>query len=248
MAKEDTVKKATLVLVLASSVAFPAGARAEAELSWSLDASLNTMYVWRGAVLTDGAVLQPGVNFGASGLSLSIWANMDLDDVNGNSGEMNEVDYTVGYDFDAGQDGMVGVSLGVLRYEYPNTAFPGTTEVFAGASFDVPGSPSVTLYKDVDEVKGFYVSLGGSYAFGETEIEAGFALGIGDDKHNAATYGADGGVSDFALTVTYSVPGLPEGQSLGVSLAYAALVGDVADAVGTDTSNAILGVAYSLEF
>ena len=120
------------------------------------------------------------------------------------------------------------------------------------ASLDVPGSPSVTLYKDIDEIEGLYVAFAGSHSFGETGVELGLSLGLGDDSHNAANYsGADGGLSDLALTVAYSVPRLPENQSLGLNVAFTALIGDVADAVetaGGDPSSAVVGITYSVKF
>jgi len=61
----------------------------------------------------------------------------------------------------------------------------------AGASCDVPGSPSITLYRDMDVIECPYVSLAGSHAFGESGVELGFTLGLGDEDHNAAYCGAD---------------------------------------------------------
>jgi uncharacterized protein (TIGR02001 family) len=243
----STVARSFLGLAALAAVAIDAGA---VETSFSADAGLNSRYVWRGILLTDGAVLQPGITFGAEGASVNVWGSMDLADANGMAGEFNEVDYTLDYSFAAGE--RASVSVGAIAYTFPNTAFESTTELYAGASFDVPGSPSITLYRDVDLIEGLYVSLGGAHSFGESGVKVGFTLGVGDADHNAGCYGgADAGLSDLTLGVTYAFPGLPENQSVSLAAMVTSLAGDpgdVTDAAGGDTSNFVAGVTYSVSF
>ena len=106
-------------------------------VAWStaLDLSYVTKYVWRGIPVTSESVFQPSFTVAhSSGTSANVWANMDVTDVNGLSGEVNEIDYTLDYSW---EDGFASLSAGFIRYTFPNTPFTATSEVYAGAGFDV---------------------------------------------------------------------------------------------------------------
>ncbi len=50
-------------------------------------------YIWRGQNLSDDSVFQTGINLSYSKLTATIWSNMDLTNINGNSGDFSELDY-----------------------------------------------------------------------------------------------------------------------------------------------------------
>ncbi len=212
-------------------------------------------YVWRGITLTDGPVLQPSYTFAAKGVGVNIWQNVDLDDANGTPGQVSEHDYTLSCEFTAGK---ATVSLGVLYYSFPASAGDPTTEIVAGASFDVAASPSVVLYQDVDSLHGLYATLGASHgislgAASEQTLDLGLTLGFGTEKHNVQ-YGA--GVAKSTFTdVVFTVSStfkLDESFSVTPSLVAAAAldkeIGDALVADGQETSHAVFGVTLSYAF
>ncbi len=243
-----------VLLSLAVGVAAAVGTEAqERAASFSVDVSPFTEYVWRGIPLTDGPVLQSSYTLSAKGLSFNIWQNVDLDNANGVPGAVTEHDYTLGYEFAAGN---ATVSLGLLYYTFPGLGDP-TTEIIVGASFDVPGKPSITLYRDVDDLDGLYASIGAGHSFtlgdGEQAIDLSLAVGYGTDKHNSY-YGA--GVDRAALTdvlVTVSST-FKFDESFGItpSLVFASVIDpdivDTYNANGTDTSRVVFGFTLSYGF
>jgi len=248
-------KRAAVVPLLAMAAAFscPRSARS-ADVAGSASLGVSSKYVWRGIIFTDGPVLQPGASAEVSGFTLGIWGNMDLDDVNSQSGKFNEVDYTVDYNFPVGDK--ASVSVGAILYDFPNTTSAATTELYAKVGFGVPGDPSVTIYKDVDEAKGLYVSFGGGYGVplgGERTLDLGLSVGFGDSDHNAFYYTVAGSALTDVLFTVGSTFELSGGKvSVTPSLAIPALIdGGIADAfelAGKDTSSVVFGVSVSCKF
>ena len=66
----------------------------------------------------------------------------------------NETDLTVSYACDVGK---LGLTAGFIYYGTKYTAE--TQELYVGASLDVPGSPALTIYRDIDAYPGTYVLL-----------------------------------------------------------------------------------------
>ncbi len=164
------------------------------DVSVCVDLAMLGRYAWRGILLTDGPVLQQSLTVEKNGFSVNVWGNMDLDTVNGNANQYNELDITLAY----GQEfGIVGLSAGVIHYTFPNTAFADTTELFASVALDVPLSPTVTGYYDVDAVQGAYVVLdiGHSVDLGNLaenvscSLEAGAGVGWGSTSYNRSYFG-----------------------------------------------------------
>jgi len=45
------------------------------------------------------------------------------------------------------------VSVGVIRYELPGTAFRPTTEVYGGLNLNIPLNPYINWYHDVQSIR-----------------------------------------------------------------------------------------------
>lgn len=89
-----------------------------ADASVSLDVA--SAYVFRGATLNDGTVLQPGLEVsGLGGLSIGTWANLDIDDYNNTlaSSQFSEVDLYGSY---AIPIKVMDLSIGYTEYTYPS--------------------------------------------------------------------------------------------------------------------------------
>ena len=133
---------------------------AEDKVEFEFTSDFNGKYIWRGQNLVDDPVFQPGLSASYQGLTASIWGNLDLTNVNGNSGDFSEIDYTIDYSNKIPDSEIVGFSVGAIYYDFPGTAAPGTTELYGGLSLDTFLSPSVTFYRDIDEADGLYISVG----------------------------------------------------------------------------------------
>jgi hypothetical protein len=66
-------------------------------LQVSGDYSFYSKYVWRGFVLDEDPVLQPGIYLSYKGLNLGLWSSMDMSNAEG--AQSDEIDYSVDYTF-----------------------------------------------------------------------------------------------------------------------------------------------------
>ncbi len=216
-------------------------------------------YVWRGQNLDDDTVLQPGLSVSYKRLTAAIWGNLELTNINGNSGDFSELDYS--FDYSSTMPGMegVGYSVGVIYYDFPGTTTKDTTEVYWGLNFELPLSPSITVYHDVDEAEGSYVSL----AFGHSieriaefgpdipvGMEIGTSLGWGSGSYNKYYWGTDQSkLQDLTFSVAF--PMEIAGWTLSPSLNYITLVSDDirdTDVYGTDSDFFFAGISLSKSF
>jgi uncharacterized protein (TIGR02001 family) len=183
----------------------------DADFSLSLDVTWASKYVWRGIAVTDDPVVQPSVTASWGGLSLNVWANLDTTDVNDFEGQFLEVDYTLGYSWTWGD---FAFSVGAIHYQFPQAHAFDTTEVYAAVGLDVPTSPTLAVYQDVDEADGTYITLSFRHTFEDVwkpsesvavSVDVGASVAWGSGKHNAFYYGSTGsGWAD--ATVSLGLP------------------------------------------
>ena len=190
-------------LCVASLLPATAGIAAEA----TLDLPVNSAYVWRGQVLNNEAVFQPGLSVSAeNGLSFNTWANWNLTDSLGKNSEneFNEVDLTVSYDVPVE---VVDLTVGAAEYEYPNQtveaadetssafALPSTREAFVSVGKEAfPLSPCASLYYDFGAVDAFYGVLAISQGFEATKelsFDVTLSVGAADSDYNTYYFGVD---------------------------------------------------------
>jgi len=136
-------------------------------IGFELTADFINKYVFRGQNRVDDWVFQPGFGVSYEGLSASFWGNLDLTDENGYNGEFSEIDLTLDYSGQFPDIDILGYSVGMINYDFPvKGGADDTTELYAGLSLDVPASPSVTFYHDVDEADdGTYISADVGHSF-----------------------------------------------------------------------------------
>jgi uncharacterized protein (TIGR02001 family) len=203
MTKKSMNKSLMGLALSALALLMVSGARAEAEeskLEFELGVDLVSKYVWRGQLLTDDPVLQPGATVSFGGLSLNVWGSIDMTDINETGSDdfrLQEVDYTLSYGFTP-VDGL-DLEAGVIYYDFPGTGFKSTSEVYlSGSLSSVPLSPTLAVYYDFDEVEGYYVNLSIGHTFELTDnlgLSLGAGLGWSDADYNMAYFG----VNDSAL-------------------------------------------------
>jgi hypothetical protein len=211
----DIMQRANVLasaLLLAGALAAPVQAQTEV----GADLAFFSSYVWRGLSLTNKPVFEPAVYLsipaGNASVTLGGWANIDLgkyDDLNddisesGGSSSFNfaEFDPYAEVSFPAGKATLTG---GVTAYIYPNdanapndfgllTSDANTVEIYGKLGFDVPLSPELSIYYDVDKIKGAYIEAGVSHSFAASE-KVSFDLG------GIAGFSAGQGVPDDPLS------------------------------------------------
>ena len=224
-------KLTTMGIVLIATLTCSAALAKEAPtVGFDISADYVSKYIWRGQNLQDDGAFQPSVNLTYGNFSANIWASTELSKINGNSGEITEVDYSL--DYSAALFEGVSYSIGVINYVFPNTSIEDTVEIYAGLSFDCFLSPSITLYNDVDEANGSYVSVGIGHTFekviGDVPADVSASFGWGSGSYNDYYWGVDKSkMNDFALSIAFPVE-LENGWSLTPSLNYVTLMsGDV---------------------
>ena len=241
---------------------FTCGTRAviaEDKIDFEITADYFGKYIWRGQNLSDDPVFQTGISAGYKGLTAAIWGNLELTNINGNSGDFSEVDYSLDYSSTIpGMEG-IGYSVGVIYYDFPGTTVKDTTEIYWGLNFDLPLSPSVTVYHDVDEAEGSYILLAFGHSLEKVAelgpdlpvgMEIGASLGWGSSSYNKYYWGTDQSkLNDLAFSVSFPIE--IAGWTVAPSLNYITLLSDDirdTDAYGTDSDFFFAGISLSKSF
>lgn len=196
---------------------------------------LYSAYVWRGMVVTDRPVYQPGATLSyATGdygtFSANVWANADLSDHAGHrtGAGLSEIDYTLAYSVDI-SDFTLGA--GHIWYTFPKASgqdyYNSTREVYASLAYnnDVV-TPSLAVYYDYALMDGFYglaalnksITLTDQLSLGLTA-----SLGAGDEDY-MAYFGVDGsGLMDLNVgaSLTYA---LTDNLSVGAKVMWVSLI------------------------
>jgi Bacterial protein of unknown function (Gcw_chp) len=187
---------------------------AQAQATFGVDLDLFSSYVWRGLTLTNKPVLEPGVwvSFPAGNASITAggWANIDIgqyddaSDISESGGtsafNLAEFDPYAEVSFPVGNATLTG---GVTGYIYPNddpglTSDFNTWEIYGKAGLDVPLSPELSIYYDIDKIKGAYIEGNISHSLAASEkvsidlgAAAGFSAGQDADLDDLGTPQAD---------------------------------------------------------
>lgn len=201
----------------------------EKNIDVSVSATMDyySKYVWRGILLDDDNVFQPGVEVSLGNFTAGFWASWDIESEDSLSSD--EVDGYVDYSFDLGKfseklEG-IGMSLGHTWYTFP-AADLNAQEYYVGLSLDTFLSPSITYYRDYsDEGSGgadgeYYianighgVSLSEEYGVsldlgGEVGFNKGYFI-VGDGGYSLTTIGVSAPLSDnttISASASYSIP------------------------------------------
>lgn len=259
------MKHLKIVLVmLALSACCAAPALAMGPLDVNADLALNSEYVWRGMVVTDDLVLQPAASASVAGIGFGFWGNMDLSDANDTEWKFNEIDYIITYGLSLP---MVSFGAGLIYYDFPNTELDSTTELYLTASASVLLSPTLTIYQDIDNIKGAYWEAGVSHGVPLSpmaDLELSATLGLGSKGYLAGYFGVipsldDPGeftdftgasMSDFRLSAGVPYKAVPF-FTITPAVTYTTLLGDAKDAAeghGADQDAFYLGLTASFSF
>jgi len=231
---------------------------AEDKIDFEITADYFSKYIWRGQNLSDDPVFQPGLSAGYKGLTAAIWGNLETTSINNNSGEFTEWDYSLDYSGELPGIKGIGYSIGLINYHFPSVVGD-TTEFYWGLNFDLPLSPSITVYHDVDEAEGSYISLAFGHSLEKVAelgpdlpvgMEIGASLGWGSGSYNKYYWGTDQSkLNDLAFSVSFPIE--IAGWTVAPSLNYITLLSDDirdTDAYGTDSDFFFAGISLSKSF
>ncbi len=251
---------AGLSILLALSCAVIA-AEEEQTVKFGISADYYSKYIWRGQVLSNKSVFEPTVSASAYGFTGSIWGNMNLKNndkiVPDNAGEFSEFDWTL--DYTNALPGIEGVnySVGVIYYRFPNQVYKPTTEVYAGLTLtNVPLTPSIKLFRDVDEIDGSYIQLGVGHLFEKIYVvneecfcglQLGASIAWANSAYNDGYFGVD--KSKFNdLTLTAGLPFCFGSWTVRPSVNYATMLANDIREATSKSDNAWVGVGISTSF
>jgi hypothetical protein len=222
--------------------------------SFATTLDLYSAYVWRGAVINDRPVVQPGATVSyATGdygtFSANVWANFDLTDRKGHTafGGINEIDYTASYAIDVGP---VSLSVGHIWYTFPKVSGPdyleGTREVYFTAQYnnDIV-NPFVKVYYDYDAVDSAYANFGVNKTVKVSDrlsVGSEVSVGVAEDDYRSFLYGgvSEGGLCDFnaSLFASYAIT---DHISVGPRVAWLSLLDSSRDGTFVDNQEVLWG-------
>jgi len=207
-------------------------------------------YMWRGYELSDkGLVVQPSMTIAYKGFGFNSWSNLDTDPAD-EKAALNETDLTLSYDTSAGP---FGLGTGYIYYGLDST--DDTQEFYLKASYDTLLTPTLTVYKDVSALPGYYVSLGLSHSVSLTDAIAlnlsgafGYYISNDDSVVEAGTGDRYNGLQDGLLSASLSIP-VTKYISISPTVSYAFALSDKAkDSLGITDGKAFGGVVLSFAF
>ena len=187
------MKRALVLGGALAALAVASPAAAQVTVGW--DAALFSSYVWRGLHLTSKPVVQPDlyvtIPLGKASVTAGGWGNIEIGKYNGTN-DISEGGGQAGPDFtEFDWWGEIGIPVGVATitggatgYIFPNdfglTKANNTVEVYGKVALDVPLSPKVSAYYDVDKVKGLYIegSVAHGIPLGATTLTFGVLAGL----------------------------------------------------------------------
>lgn len=152
----------TFAMFLGSTTAFGE----EEKPTASADVSVFTKYIWRGYELSDDSIVfQPSMTIGYKGFSMNLWGNLDSDLEDSDptihdKAEWTETDLTLAYDTNIGP-----VGLGVGYIYYGLDGIDDSQELYLSADLDVLLSPTLTVYREIAHLPGWYIHFGISHSF-----------------------------------------------------------------------------------
>lgn len=166
----------TEILIAMMLGSLPMISRAEEALNdkvtGEVAAGVLSAYIWRGQELTrHSVVIQPSMTASYKGFTANVWGNLDTDPYSAGdeeySSNFTETDVTLSY---SKKFGMVQASVGYIYYGLAaaapaGTDLPDSQEVFFTLGLDTILSPTLTVYKEIDYYKQWYITLSVSHTF-----------------------------------------------------------------------------------
>jgi hypothetical protein len=238
--------KKLIILIIVLAACTPLLAQDELKLETRFD--FYSQYVWRGQSVTDDPVFQPSVSALYRNFTFSAWGNLETTKVNDNRWKFTETDFTIDYsNYFSKEMPKIGYSFGLINYDFPNTDFDNTTELYAGINVEMFLNPYVKVFRDIDEVDGTYVSVGISESLW-LGLEGAASLGWGDRGYNDSYWGTSSSkANDLVLSISRPIEF--KGMEITPSLSYIKLMDKDLGSIGNDGNDIVIfGFSLSKKF
>lgn len=234
-------------------------AAADKPPEWKVDATATytSKYIWRGIMQLNDPALQPSLNINKGGFTFNVWGSYDLTGKNNHKNKFTEIDLTAEYAFTFGD---FSFPVGIISYQFPNTTFASTNELYAGVSYNWIVTPTLKVYQDVDQTHGQYVNLSLAYNYELPQVvkdvtsalSLSLGAGWGSKDHNKFWWGNNRTMDEDHFTDSLLTIGLPIKikETVTVTPFYSQvwLLDDkMKDAAGYDSKN-YYGLTLSVSF
>jgi hypothetical protein len=229
--------KNLIILIIVLVACTPLFAQDKLEVTTRFD--FYSQYVWRGQSVTDDPVVQPSISAWYKNFTFSAWGNLETTKVNDNRWNFTETDFSIDYsNYFSKEMPKIGYSFGLINYDFPNTDFDNTTELYAGINVEMFLSPYIKVFRDIDEVDGTYVSVGISESLG-WGLEGAVSLGWGDRGYNDSYWDANSSkLNDLVLSI--SRPIKFKDMEITPSISYISLMDKDIGSIGNDGRDTIV--------
>ena len=180
----------------------------------SADVGFLSQYIWRGYALSeDSLVIEPSITAAYKGFALNLWGNLDTNFEPAQGSKWNETDMTFSYGHSFG---IVGLEAGFIYYALDGAQ--DSKEFYLSAGFDTLLAPTITVYREVSKLAGWYINLGISHSFAlpyDMSLDLGGYIAYYDsDNDNMVEYNSDGtsngqefsGLHDGQVSVGLAIP------------------------------------------
>jgi hypothetical protein len=225
-------------------------------ITYTISTDFYTKYIWRGQVVSDRAVFEPTIAIKKGGLTGFVWGNMDLTGQNDHCHEFIEMDYVLDYTAPVPDMNVLSFSVGTIYYDFPNTVFKSTTEIYGGLSLAIPLSPFIKIFRDVDEAKSTYIQVGVGHAIDKLAIisddcycglRIGSSLAYGNSQYNKFYFASAGGkLNDWNTSL--AMPVCFKGWTITPSIYYSMMVNSDIRSATAKSDNLVAGVSISRSF
>ena len=253
----DGIKMRFLIVSCAGLLCGVGTVFAEGGIDLKVSADCLSKYIWRGQNISDESVFQQSVSLSKWGFTGSVWGNLDLKNENDNAGDFTDLDFTVDYTAKVPGVDWMSLSVGAIHYQFPSTNFRPTTEIYGGLGLSVPFSPSIRIYRDVDEIDGGYVQLGIGHTFEKIAgfsktcycgLQLGAALGYGGSQYNKGYFGVkEGKFNDLTLSAGFPICIGPQ-WTVRPSISYSTMLSDSIRTATANSGNLWMGIGILASF
>lgn len=245
-----------LAAVLLFSNTTVTSAKETIDVSGSASMGIYSAYMWRGMEVHEDTSFQPTIDFNYGGFGANLWA-----DYNNDTNEHVETDLTLHYAFDMNK---FAFDVGYIFYALDG--IDDTQEVYLSVGYDILLSPTLTIYADIDEGHGSWMTASVGHSFEFPEGVGGVAKGMSINLGALASYnfsneimGFDENGDDFSdfyhgeLSASVSIP-IWKALTIEPMMAYSFALSDDSDdaleafSTDGDSDHFYGGVTIALSF
>lgn len=210
------IRKIMMMVLVLTGMIYPALSAEAVETSGSASVDIMSSYIWRGFELHEDMAVQPSVGITYRGFGANLWSDYNTD-----PGEAVETDLTLNYTFAKDK---FNFDAGYIYFSLDGA--DDTQEIYASVGYDVLLSPALTVYYDIEEGSGSFItaSIGHDFTF-EKDISLSFGAAVSYNMESRYSIGDYSDFHNLDLSAALTVP-VAENISILPKIAYTAALSD----------------------